>query len=108
MDDQPTSRKLRVLIFASEDSESSLPLKKFLLQKGCPVRMCTNVIEFIDLVKKPHSDYGLVVVLSPVKEKIFDGLQSDRRVLLEYGPGRCSVTALLKKVDTVAKDFGRY
>lgn len=71
MDEPTTSRKLRVLIFASKDSESALPLQKFLLTKGCPVRLCHNVQEFIDIAKKPHADYGMFVVLSPVEEKIF-------------------------------------
>lgn len=108
MDEQTTSRRLRVLIFANKDSESALPLKTFLLQKGCPVRMCHDVQEFIDIVKKPHADYGMIVVLSPVNEKIFKGLKNDNRLLLEYGPGRCSVTDLLSKVDNLSKNFGRF
>lgn len=108
MDEQTTSRKLRVLIFASKDSDTAMPLQKFLLNKGCPVRLCHDVHEFIDIVKKPHADYGMVVVLSPVEDKIFKGLKTEKRLLLEYGPGRCSVTALLEKVDAVAKDLGRY
>ena len=108
MDENTTSRKLRVLIYASEDNESSLPLKKFLLNKGCPVRLCSNVVEFIDIVKEPGADYGMVIVLSPVNEKIFKGLRADKRILMEFGPGRCNVTELLRKVDVAAKSFGRY
>lgn len=108
MDDNTTSRKLRVLIFASKDSESVFPLKTFLLQKGCPVRLCHNINEFIDILRKPHADFGMIVVLSPISEKIFKGLELGNRLLLEYGPGRCSVTALLEKVDRAAKSFGRF
>ncbi len=107
MDENTTSRKLRVLIFAS-DGDNAKPLQKFLLNKGCPFRLCSNVVEFIDIVKEPGADYGMVIVLSPVNEKIFKGLQTDKRILMEFGPGRCNVTELLKKVDVAAKSFGRY
>lgn len=108
MDENTTSRKLRVLIFTNKDSAVAVPLQRFLLSKGCPVRLCHDVQEFIDIMKKPSVDFGMIVVLSPINEKIFSGFKSDKLVLLEYGPGRCSVTALLNKVDKLAKSHGRY
>lgn len=108
MDEPPSGRKLRVLIFTDSENESSKVLGTFVLRKGCSVRYCTKVNEFVSLLTSPSPDFGLVVVLSPVSEKIFKGLASDKYVLLECGPNRLSVTDLVEKVDSLAKKYGRY
>ena len=108
MDEPLIGRKLRVLIFSHEDNPSVTPLQTFLLQKGCPVRISYKVEELIDIAKKPNVDYGMIVVLSPIDQKIFKSLRSDRYSLLEFGPGRCSVSDLLRRVEEEAKVFGRY
>ena len=108
MDENSPGRRLRVLIFSHKDNPSIVPLQTFLLQKGCPIKVSYNVEEFIDIARKPNIDYGMVIVLSPVDQKIFKSLKSDRYVLLEFGPGRCSIKDLLDRVEKEARNFGRY
>lgn len=108
MDEPTTSRKLRVLIFSFENNPSVPPLQKFLLQKGCPVRTTYNIKEFEDIIQKPNIDFGMVIVLSPIQEKVFKNLQPEKHIFLEFAPGRCSINDLLKKVDAEAQNYGRY
>jgi hypothetical protein len=85
-----------------------LPLQKFLLQKGCPVRTTFKVKEFEDIIQKPNIDFGMVIVLSPIQEKVFKNLRPEKHIFLEFAPGRCSINALLKKVEAEAQKHGRY
>ncbi|OGD81562.1 hypothetical protein A2572_04220 [Candidatus Collierbacteria bacterium RIFOXYD1_FULL_40_9] len=108
MDQISPGRRLRVLIFSYEDNPALEPLRHFLLSKGCPIRITFAVEEVIDIARKPDMNYGMVIILSPVSDKIFKELKSDKFVLLEYGPGRCSIRDLFKKIDIETKNYGKY